>query len=484
MTERGTQGNPDEQGAVAESTASPRAVSWPAYLLQPVDPASAAVFRILFGLLLAKEALIYIRNGWVLRYFSPQNFPFSYYGFEWVEPMGMQEMHGVFLFVAITGLMVAAGFLYRIAAPIFFVTLTYWFLLDMSGYLNHMYLVCVYAFLLMFIPTHRGWSLDALVFRHSYSGYFPRWGLWVLRLQMGLVYFYGAIAKINRDWLIEGEPLRTWLGNRSDKYLLGPLLQSDFAPWFFSWSGFLIDLVAFPLLLWKRTRMAMFLVLLSFHLTNHYLFNIGIFPFLSIAATLLFFGASWPRMLLRWPPWRMPDVRLNWRVAVVPFLLIPVVLIQVLAPLRHHLYASNVAWSEEGHRFAWRMKLRTKRAEGYFMVQTADMRHLEIVRPEDHLPRHQLRSMITRPDMILQFAHHLARDAEKRWGQPAQVFAHVTCQLNHHKPQLLIDPTVDLAKVPRSLAPADWILPFTRSPQRFIREEVVPEAVDVPETVE
>ncbi len=466
------------QGTDAGPAAARPAGSWAAWLVQPVDPASVAVFRIMFGLLLAKEALSYIRNGWVLRYFSPQNFPFSYYGFDWVGPMGMQEMHGVFLFIAIAGLMVAAGFLYRIAAPVFFVALTYWFLLDMAGYLNHMYLVCVYAFLLVFIPTHRGWSLDSLVFRHSHSGYFPRWGLWVLRLQMGLVYFYGAIAKINRDWLIEAEPLRTWLGSREDKFLLGPLLQSDLAPWFFSWSGFLIDLAAFPLLLWRRTRLAMFLVLLAFHLTNHYLFNIGIFPFLSIAATLLFFGASWPRMLLRRPPWQMPGVRMGWRVAVVPLLMIPVVLVQVLAPLRHHLYPGSVAWSEEGHRFAWRMKLRTKRAEGYFMIQTADMRHLEIVRPEDHLPRHQLRSSMTRPDMILQFAHHLARDAEKRWGQPAQVFAHVTCQLNHHEPQLLIDPTIDLARVPRSLAPADWILPFTRSPQRLAKDGTVQETVE------
>jgi hypothetical protein len=80
--------------------------------------------------------------------------------------------------------------------------------------------------------------------------------------------------------------------------------------------------------------------------------------------------------------------------------------------------------------------------------------------------------------MILQFAHHLARDAEKRWGKPAQVFAHITCQLNHHEPQPLIDPTVDLAQVPRSLAPADWILPFKRSPMRPTKEEEAQETVE------
>ena len=50
-----------------------RPLSWRRFahpLVEPVDPASVAVFRILFGTLLGIEALRYLRNGWILRYSS------------------------------------------------------------------------------------------------------------------------------------------------------------------------------------------------------------------------------------------------------------------------------------------------------------------------------------------------------------------------------------------------------------------------------
>ena len=33
---------------------------------------------------------------------------------------------------------------------------------------------------------------------------------------------------------------------------------------------------------------------------------------------------------------------------------------QLLFPLRHHLYPGPVTWTEEGHKYSWRMKLRDK----------------------------------------------------------------------------------------------------------------------------
>ena len=36
-------------------------------------------------------------------------------------------------------------------------------------------------------------------------------------------------------------------------------------------------------------------------------------------------------------------------------------IVQILVPLRLHLYEGDVKWTEYGHKFSWRMKLRTKR---------------------------------------------------------------------------------------------------------------------------
>lgn len=140
---------------------------------------------------------------------------------------------------------------------------------------------------------------------------------------------------------------------------------------------------------------------------------------------------------------------------------------QVLFPLRHLLYPGNPSWTEQGHRFAWQMKLRDKAAATAFFVRDPASGRQWMVLPEDHLLPHQASAMEGRPDMILQFAHHLAALWAKRAGMPGvEVRAHVCVSLNGRKPALLIDPTRDLTKVERSLRAADWILPLEEPFQR------------------
>jgi vitamin K-dependent gamma-carboxylase len=136
--------------------------------------------------------------------------------------------------------------------------------------------------------------------------------------------------------------------------------------------------------------------------------------------------------------------------------------IQILVPLRYLLYPGNVSWTEEGHRFAWMMKLRDKDALARFTVRDPASGREWRVSPERYLMRHQVGEMESRPDMILQFAHHLARVwAEERQIANVEVRARVCASLNGRPPELLIDPQRDLAKVERNLRHADWILPQT-----------------------
>jgi vitamin K-dependent gamma-carboxylase len=61
-----------------------------------------------------------------------------------------------------------------------------------------------------------------------------------------------------------------------------------------------------------------------------------------------------------------------------------------------------------------------------------------------------------RPDMILQFAHYLAREH----GAPArhiEVRVQSTVSLNGHDSRPLVDPRVDLAAERRTLWPAAWV---------------------------
>jgi hypothetical protein len=140
---------------------------------------------------------------------------------------------------------------------------------------------------------------------------------------------------------------------------------------------------------------------------------------------------------------------------------------QILVPLRHLLYPGSPSWTEQGHRFAWQMKLRDKDATASFVVRDPATRREWPVRTRGYLKRHQTEEMAAQPDMILQFAHHLARVwAKERGIHGVEVRARACASLNGRKAALLIDPERDLARVERSLRHADWILPLAQPFER------------------
>ena len=141
-------------------------------------------------------------------------------------------------------------------------------------------------------------------------------------------------------------------------------------------------------------------------------------------------------------------------------------------PLRHLLYPGNVSWTEEGHAYSWQMKLRAKRGEAEFIVRDPLTDRTWRVDPEYYLTSRQARKMSTRPDMILQFAHYLADHWKSAYNvESVEVNVISKVSLNGRKAQSMVDPSVDLARIDRSLKRADWILPLTepfqRSPERY-----------------
>jgi hypothetical protein len=363
----------------------------------PVDIASLACFRIAFGAVMAWEVVRYFQHGWIASYFIRPEFHFTYLGFGWVKPWPGQGMYVHFVVLGLAALVLFAHV----------------FLIDEAYYLNHFYLITLIAFVLVFVPAHRALSLDARRRPGLRSDHAPAWTLWLLRAQVGIPYFFGGLAKINGDWL-RGEPIGSWLADRTDFPLIGRFFTSEWMALAFAYGGLLLDLTIVPLLLWKRTRPWAFAAGVLFHGLNAMLFDIGIFPWLMIAATLLFFEPEWPRRLGLLPPLarrrRDPDLlptpaRARWTVAAAAAYLA----VQVLLPLRHLAYPGDVSWTEEGHFFAWHMKLRDKDATASFTVKDRDTGETWTAGPRAYLSRRQAEKMAGHPDMILQFAHHLAK---------------------------------------------------------------------------
>ena len=441
-------------------------------LFVPVDSASLVLFRIAFGVLLLVEVLKYPAYGWIEASWIDLPFHFKYYGFEWVRPWPRSGMYIHFYAMAVFAFCVGLGFYYRISATLFFMAFVYVTLLDQAYYLNHFYLISLVGFLMILVPAHCSWSIDAWRQPAIRARTVPAWSLWILRTQFAIPYFYGGLAKLNGDWL-RGEPMRTWLAERTEFPIIGRLFTEPWMAYLSSYSALVIDLLVVPLLLWRRTRLFAFVVVVWFHLMNSELFGtIGVFPWFMIAGTTLFFSPGWPRYFVGrcWAVLRhiqkgddqlhpVPGTLFQLRQLTIIVLLSVYALLQLLMPFRHHLYPGNASWTWEGQRFAWRMMLNENIGRAQFHVTDPFRGTIWEVDPMDYLNHKQWEMMIFTPDMILQFCHHIADDMRQEYGQ-IEVRAKVVQSLDGRKPQWLIDPTVDLAAQRRTLTAANWIVPL------------------------
>lgn len=446
------------------------------HLLAPVDNSFLVFLRIVFGAIMAWEVYRYFAGDRISRYYVKPILHFTYYGFSWVTPWPGDGMFLHFLALGVLAAWIMVGFWYRISAALFFLGFTYVFLLDQTQYLNHFYLISLLSFLLIFLPAGCALSVDAWMHPKRRSDTAPAWTLWLLRAQLGIVYFYGGLAKLNGDWL-GGEPMRMWLAQSTDFPVIGKFFKEEWMVYQFVVGGLLIDLFIVPLLLWKRTRVYAFVAAVAFHLLNAQLFDIGIFPWLMLAATLVFFppdlmrrvvhavrrlGSRGTRTAQHSEKEAVPRIAELSRTQKIAAALLSIYLaVQVLMPLRHFLYPGDVNWTEEGHNFSWHMKLRDKEADAQFTITDPASGEVWKVDLRRYLEPRQRDKMVTRPDMILQFCHYLAEEKRRAGYENVEVRAHVMASLNGRKEQLLIDPEIDLAKEPRNLLPARWIVPLT-----------------------
>jgi vitamin K-dependent gamma-carboxylase len=377
-------------------------------LNRPIDIAGLVFFRIAFGLILLFEVYRYFDHNWIKRYWIDPDFYFTYEGFGWLSPWPGDGMYVHFYALGLLAFFIAIGFLYRLSTVLFFLGFSYIFLLDKSNYLNHFYLIILLSFIMIFLPANRAFAVDALRSPKIKRDWVPNWTLWWLKIQLGIAYFFGGVAKINSDWL-HGEPMRKWLSSRTEFPFIGQWFTEEWMVYMFAYGGLLLDLLIFPLLIFKKTRLPAALVLISFHLMNSQLFEIGIFPWFMIAATFIFFPPEKLRFWARNTTKQSTSVRASkwviWGVGIY-------LMIQITVPLRHLLFDGNVNWTEEGHRFSWHMKLRSKSSKIKFTAISPDVEDIAIDL-SNHLTTRQRKKIKTKPDMILQFVHYLEADMAK-----------------------------------------------------------------------
>ncbi len=440
------------------------------YFLKPVHLAPLAVFRMAFGILMLASVLRFISKGWVYdMYIKPKVF-FPYYGFEWISPLHGNAMYFVFALMALAALFIALGYFYRISTLLFFLLFTYVELIDKTNYLNHYYFISITSFILIFLPANRYFSRDVVRRKNIEATHTPNYFILAIKFQVFIVYFFAGIAKINPDWLLHAQPLKIWLPAHSEMPLIGNLLTKEWLAFAFSWFGCIYDLVIPFLLFIPRFVKPAYFFVIVFHLATSLFFNIGMFPYIMITLTTIFFTENFHIRIIE--KLRSFTGKRSINEVSVTYVPNPVTLkilsilfilhftIQLVLPFRYILYPGNLYWTEQGYRFSWRVMLMEKAGTAFFYVREKSTGKEIEVSNSDYLTPMQEKMMATQPDMLIDYAHFLKKEFLKKGIRQPEIVVESYVTLNGKASRLIVDKTTDLSLEEDNFKPKKWVLPF------------------------
>ena len=324
---------------------------------------------------------------------------------------------------------------------------------------------------MIFLPAGNWFSWDSYKNPAQSFSKIPAWNVDAIKFMLLIVYLYAGIAKLNSEWLLEAIPLKIWLPPKDDIPFLGFFFRYEWVIYVFSWVGAIFDL-SIPFLLWfRKTRLFAFGLVVLFHLLTALLFPIGMFPYIMIFSTLIFFTPGFHAKILS-----IIDKALNIqskkigyqdqsiqfdisnKLRAIGFFIF--FIIQLILPFRYLLYPQKLYWSEEGYRFSWRVMLMEKAGYVQFKVVDNSDNSWFIVENQNFLTAFQEKQMSTQPDFILEYAHFLVKEYSDNGMKDLSVYANSFVALNGRKSIPFIDPSVDLAKETESFKHKNWILPF------------------------
>ena len=415
------------------------------FLFKQIDNTGLVLFRVLFGLLISIEAFGAIATGWVKRVLVDPEFTFNFIGFDFLQNFQGDGMYLYFVIMGTFGLMVMLGYKYRYSMFFFALLWSGVYLMQKTSYNNHYYLMMLLSWMMVFLPANRWFSLDAKFNPSIKSPSMPNWAKWLVITQVFIVFTYASVAKWYPDWL-DGTAPGLLLKSKKDYWLIGGFLQQTWVHYTIAYFGIFFDLLIIPMLLWKRTRLIGFYFSLFFHLFNSIVFQVGIFPYMSISFAFFFFSSETlqKRFLPKKELYKDDEIRIpkynNILIGIFTFYFI----FQIGLPLRHWTIKDDVLWTEEGHRLSWRMMLRVKSAT--LKVWVFDKATGEKVRYNYNkiLSKKQGRTVKSKPDLLWQLAQKI-KVLEGEKGKDVSVFMDVDVSVNGGPFFPFVNPDIDIA---------------------------------------
>jgi hypothetical protein len=413
-----------------------------------------------FGALIFFESFGAIATGWIKRTLIEPQFTFNFIGFDWLQPLPGPWMYVYYAVMGILGVFIMLGYKYRLSMFSFTILWAGVYFMQKSSYNNHYYFLMILSAVMVAMPAHRYASVDARQNPNIKSISMPNWCRLYFFFQLFILYTYASIAKLYPDWIDLTVP-ELLMKSKQHYVLVGDLLQHKVVHYFVAYGGILFDGLIIPMLLWKPTRKIAFFASIIFHLFNSFIFQVGIFPYLSLAFAVFFFEPQYiQNLFLKKKPFYeanetiVPNYATAFKTVFIVYFMV-----QIALPLRHHFIEDDVLWTEEGHRMSWRMMLRTKHSTTTYIVVDKATNNSTLINFDDYLSKKQRKPAGSKPDVIWQFAQRLKKEYAKK-GMDVEVYVRAFVSVNGKPKKQLIDPEVDLASVKwHPFKHQEWILP-------------------------
>jgi len=208
-----------------------------------------------------------------------------------------------------------------------------------------------------------------------------------------------------------------------------------------------------------------------FHVFTRVLFSIGMFPYIMIISTLIFFEAKYHIQFIAFL-----NKKITFRfkkhsiLKIERFPIYNKAIISILAlflvfhlcfPWRYLAYPGELFWTEEGYRFSWRVMLMEKAGHTSFKIVDGKTKKFFYVDNADFLSKFQEKQMSFQPDFILEYAHYLGDHFKNQGHKNIEVYVDAYVSLNGRLSTVYIDKNMDLYKEKESFKPKKWIIPFS-----------------------
>ncbi len=421
---------------------------------------SIGLFRILFGCLMLINIIEWYDFNLISYYIMEPsvNFRYDFLALPILpEKLLKLMMHGMI----ISTLLMITGVLFRWAVLYFFLSFSYFFLVDQTFYNNHYYLIILLSGMMFFMDLDKSFTLRKI----KGNTLIGMWQYWLLRFQVIIVYFYGGIAKINPYWF-NHEPTREILNSKAIRSGIDAL-TSEFMIGLITYGGLVFDLFIGFALLYKPTRKIAFIAAIGFNITNAWLFNdISIFPYFMLGALILFFEpdevSTWlvkMKLIKQFSSTKESAIKLpKWGL----FMLSSYVLFQLGFPLRQYFIDGYADWTGEGQRFSWHMKIQNRiydiRNIKMYIDTGSERSQIDI---RKYLNDDQYHQMLHSPQMVIQFAEFIEDHARVNYGiLSPKITAEIPIGFNGEKPTLMFYPDKDLLEEYRTHQSFnDWMPP-------------------------